>query len=58
MNKIKKKREELGWSRAKFSREFEIPLRTVEGWELGERTCPSYTEKLILEKLEIIKNSK
>ena len=58
MNKIKEKREELGWSRAKFSRKFEIPLRTVEGWELGERTCPSYTEKLILEKLEIIKNSK
>ena len=30
MNKIKEMREKLGWSRAKFCREFNIPIRTVE----------------------------
>lgn len=56
MNKIKEMREKLGWSRAKFCREFGIPIRTVEDWD--NESISSYpknwVEKLILEKLERI----
>lgn len=56
MNKIKQMREKLGWSRAKFCREFGIPVRTVEDWD--NESISSYpknwVETLILEKLERI----
>lgn len=55
-NKIKEMREKLGWSRAKFCREFNIPIRTVEDWD--NESISSYpknwVEALILEKLERI----
>ena len=54
MNKIKEMRENLGWSRAKFCREFGIPIRTVEDWD--NENISSYTnswvEALILEKIQ------
>lgn len=60
MNKIKEMREKLGWSRAKFCREFGIPIRTVEDWD--NESISSYpknwVEKLILEKLERIQKEK
>jgi transcriptional regulator with XRE-family HTH domain len=53
MNKIKQMREKLGWSRAKFCREFGIPIRTVEDWDNESISSypKSWVEKLILEKL-------
>lgn len=58
---IKELREKSGMSRTEFARFFEIPYRTLQHWELGERTCPEYLPKLIkykLEKEEIIKKEK
>lgn len=52
---IKEAREQAGLSRAEMSRRFEIPVRTLEDWEKGKRTPPPYVEKLIIEKLETMK---
>ena len=37
----------LGVSRAAFSRIYNIPLRTLESWESGERVPPSYVIDLL-----------
>lgn len=60
MNKIKEMREKLGWSRAKFCREFNIPIRTVEDWdnENISNYPKNWVERLILEKLERIQKEK
>lgn len=52
---IKEAREKAGISRAEMSRRFEIPLRTLEDWETEKRTPPPYVAKLIIEKLEKMK---
>lgn len=52
---IKEARLVAGLSRAEMSRRFEIPLRTIEEWEAERRTPPKYVEKLIIEKLETMK---
>lgn len=58
-SEIKKARIEAGiTSRAEMSRLFEIPIRTLENWESGVRIPPHWAEKLIIEKLERIKNGK
>ena len=58
-SEIKKARIEAGiTSRAEMSRLFEIPVRTLENWESGVRIPPHWAEKLIIEKLEQIKNGK
>ena len=41
---------ELGLSQTACSRRFAIPLRTVQGWALGERACPPYV-RLMLSRL-------
>lgn len=51
---IKEAREQAGLSRAEMSRIFEIPIRTLEEWDAGRRTPPTYVEKLIIEKLQTI----
>lgn len=60
MNKIKEMREKLGWSRTKFCREFNIPIRTVEDWdnENISNYPKNWVERLILEKLERIQKEK
>lgn len=50
--KIEEARCALGMSRAEMSRQFEIPLRTLENWDSGSRQCPAWAEKLIIEKLD------
>lgn len=49
---IKRYREYAGISRAQMSRDFEIPIRTLEDWESGKNKCPKYTERLIIDKLK------
>jgi len=44
---IKEMRERLGMSREMFSREYEIPVRTLANWETGLRTPPPYLVKLL-----------
>lgn len=53
---IRAARTEAGLSRAEMSRIFEIPLRTLENWEAGTRLPAHWAEKLIVEKLESMKN--
>lgn len=51
---IKESRKAAGLTQKQMSEAFEIPLRTIEAWEAGDRTPPPYVEKLIIEKLERI----
>lgn len=37
----------LGISRAEFSRRYEIPIRTLEGWDAGVRKPPEWLLKLL-----------
>lgn len=48
---IKDYRERAGISKAKMSRTFEIPIRTLENWESGVNQPSPWVEKLIIEKL-------
>ena len=36
-------------TQSSLSRRFDIPMRTVQGWALGERQCPPYVRRMILE---------
>lgn len=45
---LRKLREKLGFTRAEFSRKYEIPLRTLEDWDSGKRTPPEYVEKTLI----------
>lgn len=45
-------RKKSGMSLAEFSKYFEIPYRTIQNWERGERKCPDYLLKLMSYKLE------
>ena len=58
MNEIKEARLVLGWSQQKMSDELEIPKRTFQDWETGKWTPPIYVEKLVIEKLERIRDEK
>ena len=49
--KIEEARKKKGMSRKEVSDWLDIPYRTLCGWENGERTCPHYVEKLIVEKI-------
>lgn len=37
----------LGVSRAKFSRQYHIPLRTLEDWDWGKKSPPAYVLELL-----------
>lgn len=41
-----------GMNKTEFSKYFNIPYRTVNSWESGERKCPDYLLDLIIFKLE------
>ena len=45
--KIKEIRKKTGLSRAAFSKNYGIPIRTIEYWEWGKHTCPSYVVELL-----------
>lgn len=46
-NYIKMMRDDLGISRAEFSRRYNIPKRTLEAWEAGDREAPDYVIDLL-----------
>lgn len=48
---IEEARKQMGMSRKDVSDWLEIPYRTLTNWENGERSCPAYMEKLIIEKI-------
>ena len=49
---IKAVREAHNLSRKQFTELLEIPYRTLQDWELGNRKCPDYLIKLIKFRLE------
>jgi DNA-binding transcriptional regulator YiaG len=49
--KIEEARKQKNMSRRELSEWLEIPYRTLTNWENGERSCPNYIEKLIVEKI-------
>lgn len=49
---IKEARNKIGWSQALMSEIMKIPKRTIENWESGVATPPSYVEKLIVDDIE------
>ncbi len=57
MNRIKSAREACGFSQQKMSDLLGIPKRTIEAWDAGERKCPEWTERLIVDKLETMRNA-
>lgn len=50
---IRALREQYGLTRQQFCDVLEIPYRTVQSWELGERSCPLYTYMMIKKLLEL-----
>ncbi len=44
-------RQKSGMTQKAFSEYFEIPKRTIEGWDEGQRKCPEYLLKLMIYKL-------
>lgn len=48
---LKELREKSGMERADFARYFKIRYRTIQAWELEERTCPPYLLELMEYKL-------
>lgn len=45
--------ERYGLTQSTFARRFNIPLRTVQGWCLGERDCPPYLIAMAAELLSL-----
>jgi DNA-binding transcriptional regulator YiaG len=52
MNTIKELRTKYKLTQKQLSQITEIPLRTIENWEGGQRKCPPYVEKLLTFYLE------
>ena len=54
---ITEMRNNIGVSRAEFSRRYNIPIRTLENWESGKSKCPDYVrqllERAVLEDCEV-----
>ena len=42
-----------GWSRPKMVERVGVPLRTIEDWEAGKATPPTYVQKLVLDRLQL-----
>lgn len=51
MSKIKSERLRLGLTQQQLADLLGIPFRTIQNWEGGQRKCPDYVERLILDKL-------
>ena len=55
MNNIKDTRLAAGLTQKQVSELLEIPIKTLQKWEQGERNPAPWAEKLIIEKLESLK---
>jgi len=47
MNEIQTIRKETGLSQAKFAAHFNIPVRTIQKWEIGQASPPHYVIQMI-----------
>lgn len=48
-------RKSTGMNRRQFAEYFGIPYRTVQDWELGNRTMPEYLLRLMVYKANVEK---
>ena len=55
-NKIKDARISAGLSQKEMSERFGIPIDTLRNWDCGRRMPPEWAARLLLEKLEKVKN--
>lgn len=55
MHPIEEARKAAGLSMAEMSRIMEIPYRTIQNWEGGQRQCPPWAERLIVKELNDIR---
>lgn len=53
--KLLELRKSTGMKRRQFAEYFGIPYRTVQDWELGNRTMPEYLLRLMVYKLNVEK---
>lgn len=51
MKTIKSERIRLGLTQHQLAEITGVPFRTIQNWEGGQRKCPDYVEKMILDKL-------
>ena len=54
--KLLELRTSTGMTRKEFAEYFQIPYRTVQEWELGNRKMPEYLLRLMTYKIQIEKN--
>ena len=54
MSKLKEARLDIGMTQKEVTDLLEIPIRTWQKWETGDRIPAPWAEKLILEKLSTI----
>lgn len=54
---IKEIRENSGLNRSEFSKNYSIPIRTLEDWEAGRRNPPKYVLSLLQKVVEYEKKS-
>ncbi len=52
-DEIKNIREKAGMTRKEFAEYFGIPYRTLQDWELGNRTIQGYLLRLMVYRLTI-----
>ena len=51
MKTIKSERIRHGLTQQKVAEITGVPLRTIQNWEGGQRKCPEYVERMVLDKL-------
>lgn len=52
MQTIREIRDSTGLSQSKFCEALHIPLRSLQKWETGERSCPEYVVELIAYRVQ------
>ena len=50
--RFKVARKAAGLTQKGIAEKYKIPSRTIEAWEMGERTPPEYVQRLMLEAIE------
>lgn len=55
MKTVREIRKETGLTQAEFAKKHEIPLRTLQSWELGERVPAAYIVTMLAKLVELEK---
>lgn len=55
---LKEERIKAGLTQHQMADLLEIPFRTIQNWEGGQRRCPPYVERLIIKELREIAEKK